>query len=94
MSHDLNEPDCETAAKLHLDWLARQVQNIVPEQPWSRNGHAPVAVEIFYDEHASGSEPWRVRYVAAVKGSKRVWRLAHGLTLPAALNAALRGESR
>jgi len=91
-THDLSEPNCEIAAKIHLDRLAREIQNFVPEQPWSRSGTKPVGVEIRYDEHWSPSVPWLVKFVVRVQGNRRVWRVRRGRTLPEALDAARQAQ--
>ncbi len=66
-----------------LSAKARRVWRFVPDQPWSRAGNAPVPVEIAYSEHG-----WSVRFVKAVRGGKRVWAVAAGETLEAALDQA------
>jgi len=67
--------------------LARAVQYHVPEQPQGRCGREPVDVELFYNARYAATA-WRVRFVAAIKGGRRVWEQAAGPTVEAALEAA------
>jgi hypothetical protein len=79
-----------------LDGLIRLVQNHVPDQPWGRWGNAPVPVEISYNDEVP--EPWRVKFVAGLRGRAerrtRAWGYAAGTTLTAALTEARRVQNR
>jgi hypothetical protein len=71
--------------------LAREIQAHVPHQPWGRNGNDPVDVELWYDA-GKGDRAWRVRFVVALKGGRRVYETAGGRTVEAALEAARKAQ--
>jgi len=66
---------------------AKRAQEIVPSQPWGRNGNAPIPLEIYFDarDPAGSGQRWSIKYVSAVQGSRRVYSWAHGRTILDAL---------
>lgn len=88
-------------AELTVNYLARRVQNHVPDQPLSDRGvgnltRAPVPVELSFDASPRGGGPpvWRCRFVAGLKGARRVWGRVEGPTVETVLRAALAEQER
>jgi hypothetical protein len=80
--------------------LARQVQDHIAQQPWSMWGNSPVPVEINFDARSGPGSLWSVRFVRGLTAryghpaAQRVWAIAYGPTITAALEAARAAQER
>lgn len=78
-----------TTTSTDLTFMARRVQQHVPEQPWSRHGNRAVPLEITFNGNPDDGGPqWTIRFVVAVRGERRMWKTTHAPDLAQALEAA------